>query len=366
MIFNNQKISSSQFFQMMLLNIISISLMIIPKVTASTAGKDGVFSILLGAVFALIYSLILLFLSKNSTQEYFSSISKQAGRFISFLFNLLYLSKFFIALIFAIHLFTNIISETLLPNTDTRIIVLTLIITALYIASKKLEVRMRLFELLYYIILIPLIFFFLLGVPKINISNLLPLLTSSSGSILKTSISVFLMFSPMEFLLFTKAQVDVKDQRVLIKKLIRTILLITTIHLLIFVVVIGTLGTNGAGQKIWSTITVLQMLSVPGGFIQRLDGIVLAFWLISIFSILSSLLHYAETTIVVLISKKLYRRGFLAVFALILYLCSLYPMKPESLMNYFSKYLLFIGIPLSVFLPLLIKLFTRNKKEEHS
>lgn len=364
MLAGNNKISSPQLKKLIVFDMISISMMIVPKIASTGAGKDGLISIFLGAILALIYSLVLLYFSKNIAGNYFSYASDSAGRLLAFVFGSLYMVKFFFFTMFAVNLFANIINETLLPNTSYKIIVLALIALSYYLSTKDLEVKARLTELLYYLVIIPLVILFLLGIPKLNVSNLLPLFTDSTSSTLQTGFYVFLTFSAVELILFASPfagnEYDKKKRNV-----IYSILTITFINVLIFVVVVGILGTRGAGQEVWSTITVLQMLEFPGGFIQRLDGIVLLFWLFSIFSIISSLLFYLRYITEGLTGNK-EKNWCTLLFAAVIFICAIQPIKTELFMEFFGKYLIYFGLPQSLLMPFIMMIIGNYKSRKRN
>ncbi|WP_066716792.1 GerAB/ArcD/ProY family transporter [Clostridium sp. Marseille-P299] len=348
----NFKISSSQFRKMLVLDILSISIMIVPQIASVGAGKDGILAIILGSVLALLYSLLMLYFTRRVNSDYFTYSKDTVGKFITFIFGILYIIKFLILCIFVFNLFSNIINETLLPNTNYKIILLFLIVLTLYLASKEIEVRARLTEFLYLVVLIPLVLLLLLGVPKVDIPNLLPILTTDGGSILRTGFSIFLTYSAAEFILFESAAIKQDDKRSQ-KNVIHAIITSTVINIFFFIMVVGLLGIYSTNQKIWSTIIVMQLLEVPGGFIQRLDAIVLAFWMISIFFISSTLLYHISN-IAKSITNAKKREYYLIIFAILIFLICMKPIKIDIILANLNKYLIYIGVPQSILMPLIV------------
>lgn len=348
----NYKISSSQFRKMLVLDIISVSVIIVPQIASQGAGKNGILAILFGSILALIYSLLMVYFTKKVNVDYLAYSKDTVGRFITFIFGILYIIKFFIFCIFVFNLFSNIINETLLPNTNYKIILLFLILVSLYMASKEIEARARLTEFLYLVVLLPLVLLFLFGIPKIYLPNLLPLFTNGNGSILKTSISVFLTYSAAEFILFETSLVKQEDKHSN-RNVIHAIITSTIVNLIFFVMVIGLLGMYSTNQKIWSTIMVMQLLEVPGGFIQRLDAIILAFWMISIFFIASTLLYHISN-IAKNITNTKKRNWYLIICSILIFLLCMKPIKLDLILNNLNKYLLYIGVPQSILMPLIV------------
>lgn len=364
---NNQKISDRQLKKMLVFDMISISILIIPYIAVSGAGRDGLLAILAGSAAAVCYGLLILYFCKQIRQDYLQYSRQTLGKVLSFVFGLFYLVKLFFSAIFVLTLFTTVIHETILSNTSSRIILLSLLVVSVFYASKMMETRARMVEILYYIVLIPLFLLFLLGLFKVNPANLMPLMTGRIEPIAATGYAVFLTFSAVELILFATPSVNGDQEGSKFRrKVMQAILTTAGFNVLVFIIVVGLLGVTGAAQKPWSTISVMQMIEIPGGFVHRQDAVMLSFWLITIFTITSTLFHYlCRITKSVTGSKK--QGMILLLYAVLLYLLTMRPLNLDSLFYYFGKYIAWIGLPQSILLPLLLiaagKIRNRFRKE---
>lgn len=361
--FSNCKISDKQLKKMLLFDIISISVLIIPCIATRGAGKDGLLAIIAAGAAAVCYGLLMLCFCKQIKTDYISYTQNNLGKFFSFLFGLLYLVKYFCSAVFVLTLFTSVIHETLLANTDNRVILFWLLLVSVFYASKMMEVRARMAELLYYPVLIPLLLLFLLGLFKVNPANLLPLAISGTVPVLKTSYTVLLTFSAAELILFATPSVSGADENSRFRrKVIQAIILASVFNLAVFIIVTGLLGVPGASARLWSTISVMQMIEIPGGFVHRQDALMLSLWLCSIFTITSTLIYYLcqVTKAITGISRQRYIMG---VYAAVLFFIVMRPLNLEALFYYFGMYIAFIGFPQSILLPLLAVLVGKIRKE---
>ncbi len=361
---NNSKISTDQLKKILVFDILSVSILLIPNLAIQGAGKDGLLALVLGTAGAVAYALLLLFLSNRLTTDYMSQCQESLGKVGTFLMGSCYVIKFFFSCVFLLTLFTNIIHETILPNTNHKIILLFLFLVSIYYGAKQFEVRARLVELLYFIILVPLFLLFALGIYKINPTNLTPLATTGAVPLFKTGYFILLTYSALEMLLFTAPSVsDREDKSVKRRKVITAILTCGIFNLLIFLVVVGLLGPYGTTRKIWSTISVMQMIEIPGGFVHRQDAIMLALWMCGIFTILSTMIYY-----LCFITKSMIRcrrqKYILWFYTVILFLCTMKPLPLETLYTYYGKYLAFIGFPQSILLPIFLILISSVKKKK--
>ena len=359
---NNYKISDRQLKKMLVFDMISISVFIIPYIAASGAGKDGFLAIAGASAAAVCYGLLMLYFCKQIKQDYMQSCETFLGRFFTFVFGLLYLIKLFFSAVFVLTLFTTIIHETILSNTGRSLILLCLVLVSVFYASKTMETRARMVEILYYIVLVPLFCLFLLGVFQVNPANLFPLATVRPAIIGRTGYEVFLTFSAVEFMLFSTPSISGEDENSKFgRKIIHAVLVTAVFNAMVFIIVVGLLGITGATQSIWSTVSVMQMIEIPGGFVHRQDAIMLSFWLISIFTITSTLFHYL-CQITKTITKAKHHGWILIAYGIILFLIAMQPLNVEQLFYYFGNYMAFIGLPQSVILPLLLIIVKKYKE----
>lgn len=358
---NNSKISTNQLKKIIVFDILSISMLVIPNLAVAGAGKDGLIALFAGTVGAVLYALLLLFFSDRLETDYMSQCRHTLGRPGALLFGLCYLVKYFFSSVFVLTLFTTIIHETILPNTNLKVILLFLFLISIHYGSRQFEVRARLVEVLYFIILIPLGLLFLLGIFNINLVNLFPLMTAPPAAITQTGYLVLLTYSALEMLLFAAPSVtDRESKETKRNKVLQAILLCGVFNLLIYVVVVGLLGTTGATQNVWSTVCVMQTIEIPGGFVPRQDAIMLALWMGSIFTIISTLIFYL-CFITKAITGCRQQRYILWFYTIALFVCTMKPLPLQMLYHYYGLYLAYIGFPLSILLPLLLILVARIK-----
>jgi len=252
---NNELISLKQLKRLVVFDLFSIAGLIIPRIATTASGRDGILSILLATLFAVIYAWIIISFAKKINVNLLDYSKHAAGRIITFIIGLLFVIKLFACCVFAARLFGEIINETLLEDTDRRIIILVLLIVAAYAASKGFEVRARIAEILYFIVIIPIFVFLLLGLMNINFSNLMPLFTQGSRKIITGGYEVFLTFSMLELLLFTAPLIsykkgdikkedikhaNIKKENSIFRYVLQAILIVSVLNLLFFVVIDNT------------------------------------------------------------------------------------------------------------------------------
>ncbi len=367
---DNEKISLRQIRRLLVLDLFSISSLIIPRIATVAAGRDGIISIVVAALFALVYSWVLLSLSNHINGNLLEFCGQSAGRMITFLIGTLFIVKLFACCVFAARLFGDVIKQTLLEDTDHRIIILMLLMVSAYAASKGFEIRARIAELLFFIVITPILILLVLGLKDINITNLLPIFVEKPGDIVLGGYQIFLTFSMLELLLFTAPLISysrsgyekaIKKGKGLFAHVIQALCIVIVINFLFFLVTVGILGVEETRLKLWSSVTIMQIIKLPGDFIQRQDALILTFWMLSIFTIISGFLYY-----MCLISKKIFHVYFqkyhLIPFVIFLFAASAIPLETEQYYDYFEAYMMYIGMPQSILLPLLVVFLSKCKK----
>lgn len=363
---DNEKISLRQFKRIIVFDIFSVSGLIIPRIAVGFAGRDGISAIIVGTIIAFIYALIILAITKNLNENFLDYSIHNAGKVLTFIVGALYIIKLFACCVFATRLFGEVINETLLEETDSRIIIIMLLLISAYAASKGFEVRARITEVLYFIVIVPLLIFLLLGLRDADISNLMPIFTESPKDIITGGYGVFLTFSLLELILFSAPfiQIDktnVSKERSIFSYIVQALIIGVIMDLLLFLVTVGILGIEETKAKVWSTISIIQVIELPGGFIQRQDALLISIWMLSIFTIISGFIYYIS-----LITKKIIHvqtQNYLIIpIILFIFGASVIPMDADKYYEYFGKYMMFIGIPQSILLPLIILLIGKLRK----
>lgn len=385
---NNNGISARQMKRLLVFDMVSISTLIVPYIAVTFAGKNGGAAVIAAAILAGIYGSVLFWLGKNITTTKGSQVSvsylnytkNAVGKAAALVFSIFYFIKFLVVIVFLLNLFTNVIGETMLPDTNRKIILATLLFTAAYGASKGIEKRARLSEVLYFIVLIPIFAFLVTGLRKVDLTDLTPLLSNTGmdkGSLLQAGYLVFLTYTALELVLFAIPYLQKNSQwKKMHGYILQGVAIIGVLQLLIYIVTVGILGVSETGDKIWSAVTTMQIVELPGGFIRRQDGIMLAFWLISIFTVLSSylfyLIHISYDWIRFYIldlfdnsqlHKSMKRKYFVIFYFILIYWIGTSYMDIEAGTRYIGIFIAYIGMPGSLLIPLIILAAMKLKQQ---
>jgi spore germination protein (amino acid permease) len=363
---DNEKISLRQLKRIVVFDLFSISWLIIPRIAVETAGRDGLSAIILSIIIALIYAGFLLLLTKSIENNLMDYATRTVGKFLTFIIGVLYIIKLVACTVLVTRLFGEVIKETLLEDTDTRLIVFLLLLVSSYAASKGVEVRARITEVLYFIVIIPIFFFTLMGIREVDLSNLLPIFTEKPADIIYGGYLIFLTFTMLELLLFSIPLVNterdcLKKEKRIFRYLVQSILIVGILDLLFFIVTAGILGMQETKAKLWSTITIIQSIDMPGGFIKRQDAFLLGIWMLSIFTLISGFIYYLSFFTKHIFHSSSHKYYIFVVTLLLFGICAL-PMDLEIYFDYFEFYMKYIGMPQSIIIPSFVVLISKLRK----
>lgn len=364
----NEKISLRQLKRLIVFDFFGVISLIVPYLIVNTTGYDGILAILIGGIFAVIYLLIILYFVKNIKESYLTFSKRSVGTVLTFIIGALYVIKFSASIVFFTKLFSEVINQTLLEDYPAILIIIPMILVAGYLAYKGVEVRARVSEVLYFIILVPILIYLLTGVKKVDLSNLTPILNQRFDYTLLGAGAFFLLFNILELLLFIKpfVKVDV-PKRPLVQSLfsysLQSIIIIIGFSILFFILTVGIIGETAAGETLWSTVIIMQFAQLPGTFLNRQDSLILALWLFTIFSLLSGFLYY-----LCYIMKDMFRvrtkNCLMPLIMLIIIIFSAVPIDLSQCFSYYMKYLTYIGVPQSILIPLILLLVHRIRENK--
>ncbi|MFJ7980034.1 endospore germination permease [Lysinibacillus xylanilyticus] len=276
-------ISSRQFMIITLLFSIGTAILILPASVASEAKQDAWIAAIIGVVLSLpIIKLFVAFGNTTSTLTFVEANEKILGRFFGKFTSIGFI---LIALLSAGELlyFIGIFMKTeVMPETPTIAFAFLFSIIIIYAAFLGIEVFARSAEILFPIFILIFIFFVVCISPSIKIENLLPIMETPKKSIFFSMILFISLFSfPLVILLMifpSAVNVQKSAQKgFYIGAIIGGIVLVTIITLSILV-----LGPANTASRTFPSYSLAQRISI-GNFLQRIEVIMAAMWIISIY-----------------------------------------------------------------------------------
>ncbi len=346
------KISKRQWFRMSYLECVTISMMMIPYITLSLAGKYHVLALVVGLAFVVFYGALMLYLADFVPCGYINAIRNHMG-WTAGILDVLYALRYLLRATLIAVFFSMILQRYLLQSFSVWWIFLPFLGITLYGASKSMEGRGRMFEFLFGWMVVPLILIVVFSVSNIDVGAIMQGITSQSevSGVFKGAYAILLALSPLELQLYSRPCVKEKDRTGGIWLLVW--ILFTIVFAYLFIVAI--LGYGWTASDTTASFNVMEAASFPGGAVARLDYPVMAFWIIGVFAVVSGYLHQTRDFLYSLCEVK-HKCGCVVTFVVMFAFACLfaYGMQFESVVKYGMRYFLYADLAIGIVFPLIV------------
>lgn len=380
----NGNISGRQLHRLFVLDLFAASSMILPRLLPRVCGRQGFYAIGAAALFTLLISAVYIKAAIGCGSDLYSSASHHGGRPLGFCIMLFFMTKFLLSAAFILKMFSEVISRTFLTEMPERLIAALMLLTALYGASKGMETRGRLGEILMWFVLVPVMLIVFLAAFQMRGSRIFPMEITNVREIFSGSFLCAAVFSVCEFLLFAAPYVRCESRPKaaaagmktsgqenlspnvhfweLYKFAAKAIMAAFLCTAAIYVVCIGIFSADGAAAEQWPSVTLMQVIRLPGRFISRQDGLMLAVWMGSIFVLLGSYIFYTGKMARQLFQKKHFK-GMMLLWLVLVYALFWVIDDYGRFEQFYWKIMAFLGLPVSVLIAVWL-LVCGNKKED--
>lgn len=362
---DNQKISLRQTFRLFTFDFIGISTLILPPILAEGMGVYGAYAILLGGIFGICY-LSYLGWCLNRMQTDLMTFLSGEGRISAGVSRLVYAYLAFSCIVTAgdtAAVFSTLIRQSLIREESYLVILILMLAAAAYAVSGGVESRARIYEVLFWVILIPLFLMLALSLRGLNAAYYEPQEGFTVKGLFYGGYMVFLMFGSMFFTLFFPKYLaaGVKTKR-LVACVRYALVCAAGILFALYLILVGTFGQAALSTMEFPAVTLMSSIQIPGDFVKRLDAVMMGVWFFTLFALLNLNLHYGHQ----LLKKAAAGRGekrYLAVSTVLIFAAALLFYYVEGVETLNRRFFLYVGIPSYVILPGLLAWMGRKHEK---
>jgi spore germination protein len=326
MIKNNDAISPYQIAMIIIMTVISIDAFSLASDVTQAAGTDGWMVVALAGALNILAAYIIVRLNSRFPGKTFAEYSQIVigiipGKMLTFLF-----AAYLVLVIGSVtRAFTEVIKMFLLFRTPTEVIILSLILVCTYIVRGGVECIGRINELIFPILFIPFFILLFFGIPMMDFSNLLPVMQTAPIKILTSIPVVTFSFGGIELALFYIG--FMKNPKKAYKPVLIAVIFITLFLVMVTIFCIAAFGKNATSLLIWPLASYIRSISLPGLFIERLDGVILSIWMLTVFTTIVSAYFIASYSISKVVGTKEQKQYVLPLAIIIYY----FALQPDSL-----------------------------------
>lgn len=336
-------------------------------VTLWSGQEHGLLMVMLSIIGSLFYGGILMAIGRTDGGFYAMTERSLPGFFWRLIW-FIYVVRFAIRGAWMLSYLEYLIHETLYSGSRWMILI-PLLFVCVYAGTRNLEGRARLVELLFWWVVIPLAAIFLIGLWKADFSVLVSGQDIDVRQLFTGEYKLMALFLPLELLVFRMSALKGRDHEVWTHGM-KGVLLSGLWLLLVYVVTVGILGISWSHRNLLGVTDAMEQITIRGGGLERLDILILLFWLIGGIIALSAYFFQGQQLLRRVFSMKavngkfggsLWAALFQALLTFAIYFCF---DSPNAWSAWYLKFACYIDFPVSIGVPVLIWCIYKIKRKK--
>ena len=254
------------------------------------------------------------------------------------------------------YLFSVTVLNNLLRGESFYLVLVLILGLVWYGLLSGIEGRARVYELLFWVILIPLFIMLASALDEVKTDYWNPVFFTGKRDFFAGSYYVFICSSLIFLILFLGGYLRKRES---LMKVGRLALIFTgCLEAGLYLILLGVFGGAALSDMQTPAITLMSTIKITGGFLKRADAFMFGIWFFTLYALLNSAVFYAEMLLNGLYHAK--KRQALwkkweraAVFAAVFGVAVLLYNSKENTVLY-EKFLWYIGTPFLVLVPVVL------------
>ncbi len=288
----NGKISNRQTFRLYVFDLMGLGTLLLPPYLAKLCGIDGIWAIVIGSALGFLYLAYLNWVVKKMGCDVVSFLKASKNEVLSkLIFGLVGFHSLFTAG-FCVYVFASLMLHSLIQEVSFGIIALVLVLSSCYAVGGGIESRARVYEILFYFILIPYVAMMTASVKGVKPEYLGNLFSVEAGNLGKGIYLVFLLLMPLFYSIFLIREKEKKKTKGGFFVIAGALLFTSIILLGSYVLLLGNFGSKALGDMRFPIISLMSTVQFQGNFLKRMDALMVAVWFFTLFALLNLHLHY--------------------------------------------------------------------------
>lgn len=355
---DNRKISKRQVHRLFIYDITGVSTLLLPPLLAKTAGRDGIFCIFLALIPAYLFLTLIDRVSKRSKKEYSAYMRESFGTVISSAALCIYFILSIVLAGYVLYVLSCLIKTSLLKDESYWLICLCILALGGYGIMGGIEGRARIYEILFWFLMAPLLLMLLLAARDVNADYWTPVFTSGVAGVLKGTLLVFVFYSVIYVCHFLVPFEKKKGGAVRAAK--SALFVSALLNAAVYLITLGMFATNALSNMEYPIITLMSMIKLPGGFFERQDAFMVAIWFFTMYALINSGMFYGTEVLKSLFHQKGEKRYVLVTVILTFAAAALF-YRSEAALMFCRKYLICAGLVFLLAVPILLLCFGKKQ-----
>lgn len=364
----NNQISGRQVFRLLTYDFLGMGTLLLPTMLADTAGRDGIFCILAGILSTFLYLKLLRYLLKSMKTSYPDFLKQKCGKICGYVLWGGYFLYFILMASYTAYLFSTLMLNGLVENVSFYLVLLLILLLAFYGMAGGIEGRARVYEILFWFLMIPLFLMLFAACREVKPVYWSPVFVADGKEVLSGSYYVLFCYSMVSIVLFLKEYVA--DRKKCVGAAEKAVWFSGGVFAALYLILIGLFGVEALAQMKFPAVTMMSRVQVTGGFLKRTDAFMFSIWFFTLYAMLNSMVFYSGN-----LAEKVIRDcgGYLEgkkrmlpylILLLLVYGVTVLFYRNQQFLDYVTFLLWKIGTPFVVGVPVLLCLTGERKKHK--
>ena len=362
----NNQISGRQVFRLLTYDFLGRGPLLLPTMLADTAGRDGIFCILAGILSTFLYLKLLRYLLKGMKTSYPDFLKQNCGKICGYVLWGGYFLYFILMASYTAYLFSTLMLNGLVENVSFYLVLLLILLLAFYGMAGGIEGRARVYEILFWFLMIPLFLMLFAACREVKPAYWSPVFVADGKEVLSGSYYVLFCYSMVSIVLFLKEYVA--DRKKCVGAAEKAVWFSGGVFIALYLILIGLFGVEALAQMKFPAVTMMSRVQVTGGFLKRTDAFMFSIWFFTLYAMLNSMVFYSGN-----LAEKVIRDcgGYLEgkkrmlpylILLLLVYGVTVLFYRNQQFLDCVTFLLWKIGTPFVVGVPVLLCLTGERKK----
>ena len=287
----NNQISGRQVFRLLTYDFLGMGTLLLPTMLADTAGRDGIFCILAGILSTFLYLKLLRYLLKGMKTSYPDFLKQKCGKVCGYVLWGGYFLYFILMASYTAYLFSTLMLNGLVENISFYLVLLLILLLAFYGMAGGIEGRARVYEMLFWFLMIPLFLMLFAACREVKPAYWSPVFVADGKEMLNGSYYVFFCYSMVSIVLFLKDYLS--DAKKHISAAEKAVWFSGGVFAALYLILIGLFGVGALAQMKFPAVTMMSRVQVTGGFLKRTDAFMFSIWFFTLYAMLNSMVFYS-------------------------------------------------------------------------
>ena len=362
----NNQISGRQVFRLLTYDFLGMGTLLLPTMLADTAGRDGIFCILAGILSTFLYLKLLRYLLKGMKTSYPDFLKQKCGKICGYVLWGGYFLYFILMASYTAYLFSTLMLNGLVENVSFYLVLMLILLLAFYGMAGGIEGRARVYEILFWFLMIPLFLMLFAACREVKPAYWSPVFVADGKEMLSGSYYVLFCYSMVSIVLFLKEYVA--DRKKCVGAAEKAVWFSGGVFAALYLILIGLFGVGALAQMKFPAVTMMSRVQITGGFLKRTDAFMFSIWFFTLYAMLNSMVFYSGN-----LAEKVIRDcgGYLEgkkrmlpylILLLLVYGVTVLFYRNQQFLDCVTFLLWKIGTPFVVGVPVLLCLTGERKK----